>query len=107
MPPVTIDDYKDACRHRLMAALLGIVHGVGTMDEDGHPTLVPFLESRRKTTIFGALAEAAQVLNEQFDENELCIADRACGKIGVRRTTDRKDQVAREILTALVRSQST
>jgi hypothetical protein len=102
MPAIKLDPYQHHYRQRLAAALLGIVHGVGATDAEGHPTLVPVLDSRRKTSVFGALNDAALHLDEAFSPQELEIADRACANVGIRRSTDRKNLVARAILEALI-----
>jgi hypothetical protein len=102
MPAIKSDHSQDHYRQRLIAALLGIVHGVGATDAEGHPTLVPVLNSVRKTSIFGALGDAALHLDEAFSTQELEIANRACANVGILRTSDRKNQVAKAILEALV-----
>jgi len=102
MPAIKPDAHGDIHRQRLTAALLGIVHGVGATDAEGHPTLVPVLHSVRKAAIFEALADAAVHLGESFTSQELEIADRACAHVGIVRSSDRKDEVARAILHALM-----
>lgn len=106
MLPVDLDHHKDLCRQRMIAALLGIIHGVGTTDAEGHPAIVPVLTSLRRTTIFSALGDAAQRLDEPLSARELAMVDRACAKLGIARTSDRMDMNARAILDALVASRS-
>jgi hypothetical protein len=106
MLPVDLDHHKDLCRQRMIAALLGIIHGVGITDAEGHPALVPVLNSVRRTTVFGALGDAAQRLDEPLNARELAMVDRACAKLGIARTSDRMDTNARAILNALIAKRS-
>lgn len=106
MLPVDLDHHKDLCRQRMIAALLGIIHGVGIIDAEGHPALVPVLNSSRRTTVFGALGDAAQRLDEPLNARELAMVDRACAKLGIARTSDRMDANARAILDALIARRS-
>ena len=106
MPATKADQVRDQYRQRLTAALLGIVHGVGATDAEGHPTLVPVLHSARKTFMFAALSDAAHHLNEPFLTQELDLVDRACAHVGIRRSGDRKDHIAQAILEALVAKQT-
>jgi hypothetical protein len=107
MLPVDLDLHKDLCRQRMIAAVLGIIHGVGITDAEGHPTLVPVLSCVRRATVFGALGDAAERLDEPLSARELAMVDRACTKLGIARTSDRTDRNARAILDALIAKRST
>jgi hypothetical protein len=106
MLPVDLDHHRDLCRQRMIAALLGIIHGVGITDAEGHPALAPVLNSARRTTVFGALGDAAQRLDEPLSARELAMVDRACAALGIARTSDRMDANARAILDALIAKRS-
>jgi hypothetical protein len=93
---------KDLSRRRLKAALLGIIYGVGLTDREGHPTIVPVRISLRMAAIVAALRDAVEHLNEDFDSQDLRTVDSACKALGVQRTTDRKDKVAKAILDILL-----
>jgi hypothetical protein len=53
--------------------------------------------------IFDALNNAAKYFNEPFHANDLDIVDRAFKKLGLVRTSDRRNDAANAILKALIR----
>lgn len=84
---------------RLMAALKGIAAEKAIGDT------VPVPPYGTSTTIFTALNDAAKHLAEAFVADDLDLVDEAFAKLGLARTSDRKNEVALAILTALVPSE--
>jgi len=80
----------------LMTALVGI--GAGK-DHTGTVEVQPLGKS---STIFGALNNAVAHLHETFHADHLDIVDQAFAKLGLKRSSDRKDEVARALLSHFI-----
>jgi hypothetical protein len=80
----------------LMTALVGIAAG---KDHTSTVAVQPFGKS---STIFGALNNAVLHLNETFHADDLDIVDQAFAKLGLKRSSDHKDEVARALLSNFV-----
>jgi hypothetical protein len=78
----------------LMTALRGIAAG---MDHTGS---VPTHGASVK--IFGALNNATMYLPEPFHSDDLDVVDSAFDRLGLKRTSDRKDKVAEVLLAHFV-----
>ena len=78
----------------LMAALDGVAGGKGPCVE------VPQVGTTTK--IFDAVQRAVQFLYEPFEPNDIQVVDRAYAKLGETRQSIRKNEVALEILEALI-----
>jgi hypothetical protein len=83
---------------RLMAALKGIADGKGLSDTVTVPPL------GTTTKIFNALNDAVKHLDEAFAADDLDLVDVALKRLNLTRTSDKKNEVARAILTALIPS---
>ena len=79
----------------LMAALEGIAAGKGHRDLVEVPRVGP-------TKILYAVQRAVQFLYEPCEPNDIDIVDRAYAKLGKIRQSSRKNEVALEILEALI-----
>jgi hypothetical protein len=86
----------DHTHKRLMAALRGIAEGKGLSDT------VPVQPFGQSTKIVEALNHAVEHLKEPFHADDLGIVDQAMTKLGLARTSDQKDEIARMILKALI-----
>jgi len=78
-----------------MAALKGIAEGSGLSDS---VSVAPYGQS---TKIVDALKHAAKHLKEPFHADDLNTVDTAFTKLGLGRTSDRKNNAANAILEAL------
>jgi hypothetical protein len=87
----------DHTHARLMAALQGIAEGKGRRDSVS-------VQFGQTTRIFEALNDAAKYLHEPFHEEDLELVDRAFAKLGRRRVSNKRSEVASEILAILVPS---
>jgi hypothetical protein len=81
-----------------MAALQGIAEGKGRGDS------VAVQPHGQTTRIFEALNDAAKYLDEPFHEEDLELVDRAFAKLCRKRISNKKNEVALEILAILVPS---
>ena len=81
----------------LMAALGGIAAG------KGHSDLVEVPGVGTTIKILYAVQRAVQFLYEPFEPNNIQVVDRAYAKLGETRQSIRKNEVALEILEALIR----
>jgi FixJ family two-component response regulator len=79
-----------------MSALDGIAAG------KGHCDLVEVPRVGKTTKIFDAVQGAVQFLYEPFEPNDIDVVDRAYAKLGKTRQSIRKNEVALEILEALI-----
>ena len=80
----------------LMAALDAIAVGKGRCD------FVQIPQVGTTTKIFDAVQRAVQFLYEPFEPNDIQVVDRAYAKLGETRQSIRKNEVALEILEALI-----
>jgi hypothetical protein len=80
----------------LMAALDGIAVG------KGHCDLVEVSQVGTTIKILYAVQRAVQFLYEPFEPNDIEVVDRAYAKLGETRQSIRKNEVALEILEALI-----
>ena len=80
----------------LMAALGGIAAG------KGHCDLVEVPGVGTTIKILYAVQRAVQFLYESFEPNDIQVVDRAYAKLGETRQSIRKNEVALEILEALI-----
>ena len=80
----------------LMAALDGVAGGKGPCD------FVEVPQVGTTTKIFDSVQRAVQFLYEPFEPNDIQVVDRAYAKLGETRQSIRKNEVALEILEALI-----
>jgi FixJ family two-component response regulator len=81
---------------RLMAALKGIAEGKNIKKD-----FVPVPGYGKTSRILEALDHAAKYLDKPFHVEELDIVDRALKTLKLVRTSDRKNDIAKQILTSL------
>jgi hypothetical protein len=92
-----IDMDLEYASKRLMAALEGIAAG------KTHEEFVAVRGYGQSSKIFDALNDAAKHLNEPFHADDLDTVDQAFTKLGLVRTSDRKNDAANAVLKALIR----
>ena len=80
----------------LMAALDGVAGGKGPCD------FVAVPQVGTTTKIFDAVQRAVQFLYEPFEAHDIDVVDRAYAKLGKTRQSIRQNEVALEILEALI-----
>jgi hypothetical protein len=80
----------------LMAALDAIAAG------KGHCDFVEVPQVGTTIKIFYAVQRAVQFLYEPFEPNDIDVVDRACAKLGKTRQSIQQNEVALEILEALI-----
>jgi hypothetical protein len=83
-------------RNALMAALNAVAAG------KDHEKWVVVPPSGTSATVFEALNDALKYLHEPFHADHLDTVDLAFAKLGLKRTSDRKDKVARALLTHFI-----
>lgn len=86
----------DYTHSRLMAALKGLAEGKGRDDVVGVPGF------GQQTKILAALIDA-QHLKEPFHADHLDVVDAAFLKLGLTRTSVRKDEIAKVVISSLRR----
>jgi hypothetical protein len=87
-------DIKEQSHNDLMAALRGIAAG------KGHTQSVNAYGASVK--IFDALNNAMKYLPEPFHADDMDAVDKAFKQLGLVRTSDRKDEAARTLLTHFI-----
>ena len=80
----------------LMAALDGVAGGKGPCD------FVEVPQVGTTTKIFDAVQRAVQFLYEPFEPHDIDVVDRAYAKLGKTRQSNQQNEVALEILEALI-----